>query len=99
MTAEELDSDTSAEGVIASVKQVPRVEELSELLWELMSNNDKKKISGRMFELMSQPWPMGHLSLTSVLSGDSEQHERGLRGESMQSERRHCVKIATFPAV
>lgn len=44
MTAEELDSDASAKGVIASVKQVPlpagstiRVEELSELLWELMS--------------------------------------------------------------
>lgn len=29
-----------------------------------------------MFELMSQHWPMGQLLLTSVLSDDSEQHER-----------------------
>lgn len=43
VTAEELESDTSADGVIASVKQVPlpagstpHVQELSELLWELM---------------------------------------------------------------
>lgn len=50
MTAEELDSDTSVEGVIASVKPVPLpagsttcVEKLSAPLWELMSNNKKNE--------------------------------------------------------